>query len=105
MWYLKPLQTSVTDFRSDEDIGDVSSQTSFLSGELINRPTSVWVDDAVIHLLDHLEKTGSSVRIIFFDFSSAFKILPSPLRTKLESTVTLSSWILDYLTNRPVRPV
>ncbi|KAI4877474.1 hypothetical protein NFI96_030848, partial [Prochilodus magdalenae] len=49
----------------------------------------VGVDDAVIYLLhrafSHLEKPGSTVRITFFDFSSAFNtIQPGLLKDKLE---------------------
>ncbi|KAI4875880.1 hypothetical protein NFI96_009457 [Prochilodus magdalenae] len=69
----------------------------------------VGVDDAVIyHLhraLSHLEKPGSTVRITFFDFSSAFNtIQPGLLKDKLEHVGVeshLSNWILAYLTNRP----
>ncbi|KAI4886295.1 hypothetical protein NFI96_002284 [Prochilodus magdalenae] len=69
----------------------------------------VGVDNAVIYLLhralSHLEKPGSTVRITFFDFSSAFNtIQPGLLKDKLEHVGVeshLSNWILDYLTNRP----
>ncbi|KAI4903024.1 hypothetical protein NFI96_010063 [Prochilodus magdalenae] len=69
----------------------------------------VGVDDAVIYLLhralSHLEKPGSTVRITFFDFSSAFNtIQPGLLNDKLEHVGVeshLSNWIQDYLTNRP----
>ena len=69
----------------------------------------IGVDDAIIFLLDrslsHLEKPGSTVRIMFFDFSSAFNtIQPALLGDKLELAGVnqhLTSWILDYLTNRP----
>ena len=49
----------------------------------------IGVDDAVIYLLhralSHLENTRSTVRVMFFDFSSAFNtIQPSLLRGKLE---------------------
>ncbi|KAI4894837.1 hypothetical protein NFI96_004578 [Prochilodus magdalenae] len=72
----------------------------------------VGVDDAVIYLLhkalSHLEKPGSTVRITFFDFSSAFNtIQPGLLKDKLEHVDVeshLSNWILDYLTNRPHSP-
>ena len=67
------------------------------------------VDDLITFLLDrslsHLEKPGSTVRIMFFDFSSAFNIIqPAVLGVKLELAGVnqhLTSWILDYLTNRP----
>ncbi|TWW53905.1 hypothetical protein D4764_0186440 [Takifugu flavidus] len=50
---------------------------------------SIGVDDAVIYLLHtsltHLEKAGSTVRIMFFDFSSAFNtIQPRLLGDKLQ---------------------
>lgn len=67
------------------------------------------VDDAIIYLLhtslSHLEKAGSTVRIMFFDFSSAFNtIQPTLLGDKLERAGVahhLTTWIQDYLTNRP----
>ena len=47
----------------------------------------IGVDDAIIFLLDrslsHLEKPGSTVRIMFFDFSSAFNIQSTLLGEKL----------------------
>ncbi|XDV15205.1 hypothetical protein PO909_015335 [Leuciscus waleckii] len=70
---------------------------------------NIGVEDAVIflqhHALAHLEKPGSTVRIMFFDFSSAFNtIQPMLLKDKLERTGVdhlLSQWVLNYLTNRP----
>ena len=67
------------------------------------------VDDAVIYLLhrslSHLESTGSTVRVMFFDFSCAFNtIQPSLLRGKLEGVGVdchLAARTTDYLTNRP----
>ncbi|KAI3351524.1 hypothetical protein L3Q82_020366, partial [Scortum barcoo] len=69
----------------------------------------IGVDDAVIYLLHtsltHLEKAGSTVRIMFFDFSSAFNtIQPRLLWDKLQLAGVdhhLTTWILDYLTHRP----
>ncbi|KAL3993517.1 platelet-activating factor acetylhydrolase IB subunit alpha [Sarotherodon galilaeus] len=51
----------------------------------------IGVEDAFIHLvhhsLSHLETAGSTVRIMFFDFSSAFTtILPTVLKDKLENS-------------------
>ena len=52
----------------------------------------------------HLEKTGSSVRLMFFDFSRAFNtiqphlLIQKLLNMKLPSSAI--SWIFDYLTNR-----
>ena len=69
----------------------------------------IGVEDAIISLLhrglSHLEKPGTSVRILFFDFSSAFNtIQPRILKDKLEKAGVeygLAEWILDYLTDRP----
>ncbi|KAI3368145.1 hypothetical protein L3Q82_007808 [Scortum barcoo] len=67
----------------------------------------IGVDDAVIYLLHtsltHLEKAGSTVRIMFFDFSSAFQHHPAQAAgDKLQQLAGvdhhLTSWILDYLT-------
>ena len=67
------------------------------------------VDDAKIFIMDsihkHLELPGSSARLLFADFSSAFNTLqPHILATKLSSRFHLDDqlilWILDFLTNR-----
>ena len=65
-------------------------------------------DDAVLYSLEniysHLEKTGSTVRLMFFDFSSALStiqqhlLVQKLLNMKLPSSVI--SWIFDYLTSR-----
>ncbi|TWW61172.1 putative RNA-directed DNA polymerase from transposon BS [Takifugu flavidus] len=68
----------------------------------------IGVDDAVIYLLHrslpHLESTGSTVRVMFFDFSNAFNtIQPSLLRGKMEGAGVdchLAAWTTDYLANR-----
>ncbi|KAI3375550.1 hypothetical protein L3Q82_003877 [Scortum barcoo] len=67
------------------------------------------VDDAVIYLLQrahmHLDGGGGTVRITFFDFSSAFNtIQPLLLGEKLQVMGvddSMISWITDYLTGRP----
>ncbi|KAI4895084.1 hypothetical protein NFI96_026219 [Prochilodus magdalenae] len=69
----------------------------------------VGVEDAMLYLLhrahSHLDKGGSTVRVMFFDFSSAFNtIQPFQLREKLARMQVdphLVSWITDYLTGRP----
>ncbi|TWW75415.1 hypothetical protein D4764_13G0000770 [Takifugu flavidus] len=69
----------------------------------------VGVDDAVIYLLQRayssLDRLNITVRVMFFDFSSAFNtIQPRLLRAKLEKMqmdAPLVSWIEDYLTGRP----
>ena len=68
----------------------------------------VGVEDAIIFLLNHvyahLDKPGSTVRIMFFDFSSAFNtIRPALLGDKLtvmQLDPPLASWIVDYLTDQ-----
>ena len=67
-------------------------------------------DDVVLYSLkniySHLEKTGSTVRLMFFNFYSAFKfntiqlhlLVQKLLNMKLPSSVI--SWIFDYLTSR-----
>ncbi|KAI4895107.1 hypothetical protein NFI96_009396 [Prochilodus magdalenae] len=69
----------------------------------------IGVDDAVIYLMDkkhsHLDTAGSAVRIMFFDFSSAFNTLqPVLLGEKLRQMQvdeSIISWTMDYLTGRP----
>ncbi|KAL0147202.1 hypothetical protein M9458_057492, partial [Cirrhinus mrigala] len=69
----------------------------------------IGVDDAIIYLLyraySHLDKPGASLRITFFDFSSAFNtIQPARLGSKLSAMqvhAPLVAWIMDYLTDRP----
>uniref|UniRef100_A0A9J8BE90 Alkylated DNA repair protein AlkB homologue 8 N-terminal domain-containing protein n=1 Tax=Cyprinus carpio carpio TaxID=630221 RepID=A0A9J8BE90_CYPCA len=66
------------------------------------------VDDAInmgLHfILQHLDKTGTYVRILFVDFSSAFNtIIPTALQTKLTQLSVPSSicqWISSFLSDR-----
>ncbi|KAK3564065.1 hypothetical protein QTP86_007522 [Hemibagrus guttatus] len=66
------------------------------------------VDDALdmgLHfLLQHLDKSGTYVRLLFVDFSSAFNtIIPTLLQTKLTQLSVPSSicqWITSFLTDR-----
>ncbi|KAK3526085.1 hypothetical protein QTP70_014652 [Hemibagrus guttatus] len=66
------------------------------------------VDDAVnlgLHfILQHLDKSGTYVRFLFVDFSSAFNtIIPTLLQTKLTQHSVPSSicqWITSFLTDR-----
>ena len=68
----------------------------------------IGVEDAVLFMLHrayaYLDVPGSYVRIMFFDFSSAFNtIQPLILRDKLVSigvAPSLTNWITDYLTSR-----
>lgn len=70
---------------------------------------NIGVDDAIIYMLHraytHLEKPQSTVRIMFFDFSSAFNtVQPHRLAEKLSAMQVdhdLVDWITDYLTSRP----
>ncbi len=67
------------------------------------------VEDAIIYLLNrvyiHLDKQASTVRIMFFDFWSAFDtIRPALLAEKLTAMqvdAPLVSWMVDYLTGKP----
>ena len=56
------------------------------------------------NIYSHLEKTGSTVRLMFFDFSSAFNTMqPHLLVQKLlnmKLPLSIISWIFDYLTSR-----
>ena len=69
----------------------------------------VGVEDAIVYLMhrahSYLDKGKGAVRIMFFDFSSAFNtIQPLRLSDKLVQmgvNVHLVSWITDYLTERP----
>ncbi|XP_062863986.1 tyrosine-protein kinase receptor [Trichomycterus rosablanca] len=111
----KQRQTSGTDFTFDEITGEAGPYPSppLVSPSMdplqFAYQPGVGVDDAIIHLLhgalSHLEKPGSTVRITFFDFSSAFNtIQPGLLKDKLDHIGVdshLSNWILDYLSNRP----
>lgn len=68
---------------------------------------SINVEDAIIYLLhsslSHMEKAGSNVRIMFFNFSSAFNTIQLiMLGDKLQHAGVdhyLTTWITDYLTN------
>ena len=67
------------------------------------------VEDTIIYQLDrvyaHLDKPESTVRIMFFDFSSVFNtIRPALLGDKLTADASRCfprSWIVDHLTGRP----
>ncbi|KAI4877761.1 hypothetical protein NFI96_007703 [Prochilodus magdalenae] len=70
---------------------------------------AIGVDDAVIHLIDnvhsHLDTAGSAVRIMFFDFFSAFNTLqPVLLGEKLRQMQvdeSIISWNMDYMSGGP----
>ena len=63
----------------------------------------------MLHVLNnvysHSEKPGSSIRLMFFDFSSAFNTIQPHLIVQKLLAMNLSPstvhWIFNYLTNRP----
>jgi len=67
------------------------------------------VEDAIIFLLyrayTHQEEAGSSVSVMFFDFSSAFNTirhaLPGTKLLDMQVDAPLVAWITNYLTGRP----
>lgn len=67
------------------------------------------VDDAILHVLNgiylHLDKPGTCIRLMFYDFSSAFNtIQPHLMADKLVNMNVHAStilWVIDYLTSRP----
>ena len=68
------------------------------------------VDDSLLYVLSgiysHLEKADSSViRIMFYNFSSAFNTIQPHFRANRLMNMTVRPytilWILNYLTNRP----
>ena len=69
----------------------------------------IGVEDAILCMLHrayaYLDVPGSYVRIMFFDFPSAFNTIRPPiLKDKFLGrgvATSLTSWIIDYLTARP----
>ena len=67
------------------------------------------VDDAVLYVLNkiyaHLDKPGTYIRLMFFDFSSAFNTIQPHLMAdklfKMNVSASTILWVMDYLTNRP----
>ncbi|KAK3539832.1 hypothetical protein QTP70_013351 [Hemibagrus guttatus] len=60
------------------------------------------VDDAVMGLhfiLQHLDKSGTYVRLLFVDFSSAFNII-IPILLQLSVPSSICQWITSFLTDR-----
>lgn len=102
---------------SDFNLYGPAALTAHLVKTLERRPlarsstdqSGITVEDAVIFLiqrsLSHLERSGSIVRIKFYDFSSAFNtIQPDLLRNKLDHAGVhhhLSAWHWDFLSDRP----
>ena len=69
-----------------------------------NRSTDDAISIALHTSLSHMDKRNTYVRMLFFDYNSAFNtIVPSKLITKLrtlELNTSLCIWILDFLTGR-----
>ncbi|KAL0150163.1 hypothetical protein M9458_054590 [Cirrhinus mrigala] len=67
------------------------------------------VEDAIIYMLarayTHLEKAANTVRVMFFDFSSAFNTIRLALQGEkliaMRSDASLVPLIVNYLTGRP----
>ncbi|KAK2905566.1 hypothetical protein Q8A73_009509 [Channa argus] len=70
-----------------------------------NRSTEDAVSMALHSVLTHLDNKNTYARMLFVDFSSAFKtVIPSKLIAKLVDlgiNISLCNWIMDFLTNRP----
>ncbi|KAK6312807.1 hypothetical protein J4Q44_G00161540, partial [Coregonus suidteri] len=70
-----------------------------------NRSTDDAISIALHTALSHLDKRNTYVRMLFIDYSSAFKnIVPTKLITKLRTlglNTSLCNLILDFLTGRP----
>ena len=71
--------------------------------------SQISVDDAIIYLLhraySHLERPGSTVRVLLFNFSSAFNTIHPPLLAEkllaMQVDHDMVAWITNYLTGRP----
>ena len=69
----------------------------------------VGMDDAIFYLLhwslSHLDRGRGAVRIMFFDFPSAFNTIQPLLlrdkRTEMGVDQHLVLWVTDYVTDRP----
>lgn len=70
-----------------------------------NRSTDDAITLALHTALNHLEHSGTYVRMLFVDYSSAFNtIIPHILTSKLSDlglSTQMCHWITDFLTNRP----
>lgn len=99
----------------NEDHGMATVPSPKTPGPPCIRPTAVrlpgecvGIEDAILYMLhraySHLDKGGSAMRIMVFDFSSAFNtIQPHLLRDKLlqiKVDLHLVTWITDCLTKR-----
>lgn len=70
-----------------------------------NRSTEDAITIALHTALNHLERQGTYVRMLFIDYSSAFNtIIPGILIRKLTElglSPSICTWIKNFLTNRP----
>ncbi|KAJ8342690.1 hypothetical protein SKAU_G00326180 [Synaphobranchus kaupii] len=70
-----------------------------------NRSTEDAISLTLHSALTHLEESGSYVRILFIDYSSAFNtVIPRKLISKLYQlglSPLLCNWILNFLSDRP----
>ncbi len=105
LWHL------VTCHKDLWDLGHLRTLlTAFLDPLQFAYQPHIGVEDAIIFLtqkaISHLEKQGSTVRVMFFKFFSAFNtIQPCLLREKLLAMhlhPDTASWIMDYLTGQPL---
>ncbi|KAI3358072.1 hypothetical protein L3Q82_003084 [Scortum barcoo] len=103
------VRTQLKKIKARKATGPDGISSRLLPGLCRPALSGIGVDDAVIYLLQrslsHLEDAGNTVRITFFDFSSAFNTIhPSLLRVKLEragASDQLAAWVTNYLTDRP----
>ncbi len=66
-----------------------------------NRSVDGAVNMGLHYVLQHLDRPGAYVRILFVDFSSAFNtIIPNLLLTKLTQPSSICQWINSFLTDR-----
>lgn len=76
-----------------------------VSDSLDARQTLVGMMSSSTCSTEHLERSRSTVRVVFFGFCIAFNtIQPLRLAVKLSATQGdhgLGAWIMDYLTSRP----
>ncbi|KAL0147490.1 hypothetical protein M9458_057205, partial [Cirrhinus mrigala] len=100
----KPKITGLNDYRPVALTSVIMKSFEKLFAYRANRS----VDDAVnmgLHfILQHLDKSGTYVRILFVDFSSAFNtIIPNLLLLKLTQfsvPTSICQWITSFLTDR-----
>ena len=63
----------------------------------------IGVDDAIIYLMNraltYLDTPGCSVRIMFFDFSSAFNTIQPALLTEKLTVMGVDSGLVEWITN------